>query len=214
MLFDMDGVVIDSEPLYQQGELRLFEEYGVSVPESDWALFRGSTEEGFYKLVRDRYHIREDAEILRIKGREYVLEVFAEKLDYMSGFEQLAHRMREQFAFGLVTATPRDLFEYVDKKLNLRRYFSQIVWGGMTRQGKPHPEPYLKMMEMMNVSPSECVVIEDSIHGIRAGLNAGAGVIALTGSVPVDQMPPAHKVIRHLAEITPELLSSIDNRPI
>ena len=70
ILFDMDGVTLDTEPLYADGENKLFEEYGVKIPEEDWKLFRGCTEEKFYDISMKRYGITEDRTIFQKKGRE------------------------------------------------------------------------------------------------------------------------------------------------
>jgi len=209
ILFDLDGVVIDSEPLYQLGEERLFGEYGIEIPEEDWKIFRGSTEEKFYKMARERYKIQEDHDILRQKGRAYVLEEFNRSLDFMSGFKNLSERIKNDYRIGLVTATPPDIFEWLDERLHLKKIFPEILCGGMTVNGKPHPEPYLTMMDMLNTKPADCVVIEDSLHGVNAGLASGAKVIVLTGSVPVDALPKVHAVVDCLDQITNDLLNSL-----
>ena len=67
ILFDMDGVTLDTEPLYADGENKLFEEYGVKIPEEDWKLFRGCTEEKFYDISMKRYGITEDRTIFQKK---------------------------------------------------------------------------------------------------------------------------------------------------
>ncbi len=208
ILFDLDGVVIDSEPLYQRGEVRLFREYDIEIPEEDWKIFRGSTEKKFYQMARDRYGLIEEAETLRKKGRQYVLEEFEKDLEYMPGFAELTQRLGALYKRGLVTASPEDMFNWINSRLNLKRYFDDFVFGGMTVNGKPHPEPYLTMMERLDVSAEECIVIEDSLHGIHSGLSSGAYVIALTGSVPVPDLAPAHRIVEHLDEITAELINS------
>ena len=72
----MDGITIDTEPLYAKGEIRLFKEYGITIPEQDWKLFRGCTEEKFYELSMNRYGINEERSIFQNKGRAYILEEF------------------------------------------------------------------------------------------------------------------------------------------
>ncbi len=209
VIFDMDGVVVDSEPLYQKAEELLFREYGVTIPPEDWKLFRGSTEERFYQLARDRYGIQDTAENLRVKGRRHVMAAFEAKLDYNDGFPELHDRLEGHYHIGLVTSTPKDLYLWMERKLGLRRYFPEVIYGGMTTNSKPHPEPYLEMMRRLGVEPSESAVIEDSINGLTSALAAGAWTIALTGSVPQADMPPAHAVVHSLGEITPAMLEQL-----
>lgn len=209
ILFDMDGVVVDSEPLYMQAELRLFRAYGVEIPNEDWRLFRGCTEEEFYKTSMERYGITEDEATFRQKGKKLVFEVFKNHLQYMDGFLPLINTLRKHFITGLVTSSPRDVFEFVDSKLHLKKYFDRIIYGGMTQNGKPHPEPYLTIMKQMGVNSDECVIVEDSIHGLNAGLASGAKVVALTGSISPEDMPVPHKIIHHLSEITCGAISKL-----
>lgn len=204
----MDGVVIDSEKLYAKGEVKLFREYGVEIPDEDWKLFRGCTDDTFYKLSMERYQITEDEKVFRQKGHKYVLEAFENELDYMDGFLDLHKILTNYYQIGLVTASPKDFFKWINKRLHIKQYFPQIITGEMVTNGKPHPEPYLKMIKIMDVQPHECIVVEDSVHGMNSGLSAGTKVIALTGSVQREDMPKVHKIINHLDEITDELISS------
>lgn len=209
VIFDLDGVVVDSEPLYQQAEERLFKEYGVAIPQDDWKLFRGCSEERFYQLARERYGLTAPLETLRDQGRRYVLAVFDADLDYKAGFLELHRRLAGRYRLGLVTSTPGDIFDWMENRLGLRRYFQEVLYGGMTANSKPHPEPYLEMMRRLDVTPAETVVVEDSIHGLTSALASGAGTIALTGSVPVEDMPRAHAVVNSLGEITAALLEGL-----
>jgi len=211
ILFDLDGVTIDTEPLYAKGEIRLFKEYGVTIPDEDWKLFRGCTEEKFYDLSMNRYGITEDRKKFQTKGRAYVKEEFEKNLDFMPGFKDLIKRLNGKYSIGLVTATPEYMYHWVNKRLGLSNIFEHIVYGGMTKKGKPNPDPYLLGMKQFNIKPEKTMIIEDSVHGIQAGISANAKVIALTGSVNVEDMPPAHKIINSLDEIDHNLIKSIFN---
>jgi len=213
VIFDMDGVVVESEPFYQQAEERLFGEYGVTIPPEDWKLFRGCTEERFYQLARDRYGITEPVETMRQKGRRYVLNAFNTGLDYKQGFLELHQQLQGRYRLGLVTSTPGDIFHWMEQKLGLKRYFQEVIYGGMTANSKPHPEPYLEMMRRLEVAPTESVVVEDSINGLQSALASGAWTIALTGSVPLEDLPPAHAVVDSLEEISPAFLESLIRNP-
>ena len=66
----MDGVTLDTEPLYTKAEINLFNEYNITIPEDDWSLFRGSSEKQFYKLTMKKYNIKEDFDVFMNKGRQ------------------------------------------------------------------------------------------------------------------------------------------------
>jgi HAD superfamily hydrolase (TIGR01509 family) len=209
ILFDLDGVTIDTEPLYAKGEIKLFKEYGITIPEDDWKLFRGCTEEKFYDLSINRYGITEDRSIFQNKGRAYIREEFEKKLDFMPGFKSLIKRLNGQYSIGLVTASPEYMFKWVDRRLNLSEIFKHIVYGGMTKKGKPNPDPYLLAMQQFNINAKNTMIIEDSVHGIQAGLSANAKVVALTSSVKIEDMPPAHKIINSLNEVDLNFINSL-----
>ncbi|MFC1618605.1 HAD family hydrolase [Candidatus Neomarinimicrobiota bacterium] len=209
VIFDMDGVVVDSEPLYQMAEERLFSEYGVTIPQDDWKLFRGCTEARFYELAHQRYGITVPSEELRRKGRDYVLSAFEADLEYKSGFIELQRDLKGRYQLGLVTSTPEQIFDKMDEQIGIRDYFDDVITGGMTVNNKPHPEPYLEMMRRLNVAPVESVIIEDSISGLLSALASGAWTIAITGSVPIEDMPGAHRTIDSLTEISAPFLEEL-----
>ena len=209
ILFDLDGVTIDTEPLYAKGEIRLFKEYGITIPEDDWKLFRGCTEEKFYDLSMNRYGITEDRSIFQNKGRAYIRKEFEKNLNFMPGFKNLIKRLNSQYSIGLVTASPEYMFQWINTRLNLNEIFKHIVYGGMTEKGKPNPDPYLLAMKQFNINAKNTMIIEDSVHGIQAGLSANAKVVALTGSVKIEDMPPAHKIINSLNKIDSNFINSL-----
>jgi len=79
----------------------------------------------------------------------------------------------------------------------------------MTEKGKPNPHPYLLGMKQFDMNAQNTMIVEDSVHGIQAGLSTNAKVIALTGSVDVKDMPPAHKIINSLNEIDFDFINSL-----
>ena len=150
VIFDMDGVVLDTEPLYTLAEIRLFGEYGVEIPEEDWSLFRGCAEQDFFDLSMSRYNISEDKNVFIEKGREYVKEEFRKGLTFMPGFLELHARIQKQYSTGLVTASPRHNIDFLCRLINLDKIFEHIISGDETHQNKPHPEPYFAMMKKLN----------------------------------------------------------------
>ncbi|MEE9465945.1 MAG: HAD family phosphatase [Candidatus Neomarinimicrobiota bacterium] len=209
VIFDLDGVVVNSEPLYQKAQTRLFAEFDLIIPESDWLLFRGLTEEAYYELVCRRYGLESTPAELQRRGRAYVEEIFKAELEVMDGFARLHQRLKGHYRLGLVTSTGTDLYWLVADKLQFEGLFQEVVCGDMTANHKPHPEPYLEMMRRLGVTPKESVVVEDSIHGLQAACDAGAWTIALTGSAPPEKMPPVHAIIDSLGELSPGYIDNL-----
>ena len=202
VIFDMDGVILDTEPLYTKAEIRLFGEYGITIPEEDWSLFRGCTEQNFFDLSMKRYKITEDKNVFMEKGRAYVRDEFKKSLAFMPGFHRLHKMVKQHYHIGLVTASPGHNLDWLRTLIELDDLFEHIISGDDTDNNKPHPEPYLSMMSRLGVEPANTVIIEDSLYGVQSGLASGAFVIAKTGSVPDSQLTIAHRIISHLNEIT------------
>ena len=127
ILFDLDGVTIDTEPLYTLSEIRLFKEYGVDIPKEDWGLFRGCSEKTFFDLSMERYGITENREIFIQKGRKYVMEAFKKNIPFVSGFKNLIDRVSENYITGLVTASPISSLDWISKKIGLENYFQFMI---------------------------------------------------------------------------------------
>ena len=201
ILFDLDGTVIDSEHLYQKAETKLFKEYGVEIPDNDWKIFRGCSEQNFYTISMDRYNIKEQRKIFIEKGRGYIKKEFESSLHFKKTFKEFYNYIKGKYKIGLVTASPIHSFNYVDKILGIRKYFNNIITNDDCKNSKPHPEPYIIMMNNLQVKPKETLIIEDSINGILSAKSSGAHVVSITGSVDIKDMPKVYAIIDDFNEL-------------
>ena len=201
ILFDLDGTVIDSEGLYQKAEIKLFKEYGIEIPDEDWKIFRGCSEQNFYTISMERYNVREKREIFIEKGRQYIKKEFKSSLRFKNSFKDFYSHIKNKYKLGLVTASPKHSFDYVDKILGIKKYFENIITNDDCNNSKPHPEPYLKMMNILYLDPKKTLVIEDSINGIRSAKSSGANVVSITGSINIEDMPNVLRIIDDFNEL-------------
>ena len=191
IVFDFDGVVVDSEPLYEKAENRIFRQYEIQVPREDWKQFKGMSERDFLQLIRQKYGIPADVETLRQLGRSYLREVFAAELDYMPGFLAFYRKIKNTYSIGLVTSSARDIIEWVFQNTAVRNHFPFVLTGEDTRNSKPHPEPYLTMARRIGVEPQEMLVIEDSINGVLSASEAGARTIGFLSGMSTTDLAAA-----------------------
>ena len=201
ILFDMDGVVVDSEKLYAQSEEKLLAQYGVKFQDEDWHYIKGCTEKKFYDFVYSKFSISIKREDLMAQGKQFLKKIFTEKLDYMKGFDTLHNQLIKQFKLALVTSTGLELVNHIDSLLKIKNKFDIVITSNDTNLHKPNPEPYLKAMKILDCKPNECIVIEDSIQGIQAGKAAGCYVIALEGSLEKKLLYEADIVISSFFEL-------------
>ena len=206
-LFDMDGVVIDSEKLYSQSEKKLLAQYGVSFDDSDWLKIKGCTEKQFYDFIYSKFSLDIPRQELMRQGRNFLKNIFSEKLHYMDGFNDIYNIIKEQYQLALVTSTGSELANHIDSLLSLYEKFNIVINSSDTILHKPNPEPYLLAMNRLGFKPQDCIVIEDSIQGIKAGKAAGCYVIALEGSLQREFLKESDYIISSFYDLKKILIN-------
>lgn len=197
----MDGVVIDSEKLYSQSEKKLLARYGVRFDDSDWNYIKGCTEEQFYNLVYSKFNIDIERSKLVFQGRKFLKKIFSEKLTYMDGFNDIHCFLEKKYKLALVTSTGPEIANHINDLLSIYSKFDLVVTSIDTDKHKPNPDPYLRAINKLKLSPHQCIVVEDSVQGVRAGKAAGCRVVALEGSVDRNLLMNADYIISHLSDI-------------
>ena len=209
ILLDLDGVVIDSEPLHVKSEGRLFSEYGISIDPEDWPQFKGLTPQAVFHFVRTKYNLRENIDIFLEKKYRYLAEAYERELTLFPDVLPFLQHFQNGFVFALTTSTRRPLTKWVLTKFQLRDIFQVVITADDVARGKPHPEPYAKTIQKLQLTPPECVVIEDSVNGVKSAKAAGAKCIAVTTSFREHKLLEADVLVDRLGEITEDMLHSL-----
>lgn len=185
ILFDMDGTVLQSENLFSKAELMLLKHYGVEASMKDLEEFRGMAPEEFYRNFKIKFNITEKTKILKKQLIIYLYKIFEDNLRYVDGFEDFynTHVLDQMIGTALVTNTSRNIVDKVIEITNINNYFKTIITSSDVLNQKPHPDPYLKAMEILGVKASKTLLIEDSSIGIQSALNTGADVIVIKTSL-------------------------------
>ncbi len=206
IIFDMDGVIVDSEGLHVRAEKAAFNKFNLPVTENDWSGSKGRTSREFFAEMIQRYQSEAN------NSQATSEKIIAEKLAYLRknanglqlypDFKELIAFIKEKYPHtALATSSSRDELQLSLDKFNLGQYFNAVIDGDMVKYGKPHPEPYLLAMQKLNVNPENCIIIEDADNGITAGKAAGARVIALTTSLAREKLQHADYIVDNLKEV-------------
>jgi HAD superfamily hydrolase (TIGR01509 family) len=183
VIFDMDGVLCDSEPFIYEASRRMFvETYGIDPKAEDFFPFVGAGEDRFIGGVAEKYGIRLDA--ARDKARTYViyLEIIRGKLKALPGVGEFVRRCRER-GLKIAVASAADA---VKVNGNLRQIgltaetFDAVLTGNDVRRKKPDPEIFLAAAARLGLRAENCLIIEDAPNGLRAGKTAGAVCLGIT----------------------------------
>lgn len=179
VIFDMDGVIIDSEPVYNGIHEKMLRDFGVKeildVPED----YTGMTNSAVFKIVREKYNLKQTVEEISAYQLKVILEEFSRLEDEpIDGIRDLLALLKEQqIKTAIASSSARKLIETVVKKFNLMTFFDVIVSGEEVPAGKPAPDVFLEAAKQLKVSPGDCLVIEDSKNGTIAAKAAGMSCI-------------------------------------
>ena len=182
--FDMDGVIIDSEPAHFDAFRTVVKDVrGTVLTQHTYATyFAGKTDrQGFidYFLSIDYSPTISLEELIEHKSRVYNLSSFTKVRTYSNTIAFLT-TIPDDWQCALVTSSTRSEVDTILNHFNLRKYFSVIVTADDTQHSKPHPEGYLLTAKLLGIDPSHCTAIEDSPSGVQAAISANMQCIALT----------------------------------
>ena len=183
VIFDMDGVLIDSEKLWQQAEKETFSSLGVNVTSEHSEKTMSMTTSEVTKFWYDKFpwqdkelHIVEQMVVSR------VIDLIETEECYINGVKGFIERLKaKEYKIGLATNSPSRIIPIVLKKLGVLHLFDAVSSAEFEEKGKPDSSIYYTTAKKLNVEPENCIVFEDSYSGMLAAKNAGMTVVAFTG---------------------------------
>jgi HAD superfamily hydrolase (TIGR01509 family) len=185
VIFDMDGVIIDSEPIYAAVEARLFAELGIVVSDQERAGFVGIPERTVWAHLKQTRGLLPSVDELLTNARD----LYAEHVTHhgpeplVPGVAVLIHRLKSAgFRLAVASSSPPRTIERVCLAHALRPCFDVVVSGDQVARPKPNPDVFLRAAELLGSVPEHCVVIEDSTNGVRAAKAAGMTCIGFRNS--------------------------------
>ena len=180
VIFDMDGVLVDGEPLHFEVVRRLLAEESVEFGEDDYRRYLGTTLESTWSDLRERYGLSRSYEWYAEAYDREVVRSYREEAELLPGAEALLGRLAEAAVpLALASSSNREWVDAALDSLGLRRFFAQTVAGDEVSHGKPDPEIYLCAAERLDASPDACLAVEDAPAGIAAARAAGMAVVAV-----------------------------------
>ncbi|MBL9175161.1 MAG: HAD family phosphatase [Verrucomicrobiales bacterium] len=202
VIFDMDGVIVDSEPLHERAFLDTFarignaDDHGIHFPD-----YYGRSDQVVWRDFLSAHQPPQSlAELSRMK-QERFLELLRVEQPVFPAIPALVRALASRGPVALASGSNHAVISAVLDLSDLRRQFSAVVSADDVPRGKPAPDIFLRAAELLEVPPTECVVIEDSVAGVAAGRAAGMKVIGITNSVPAEQLREAHVTVADYSAI-------------
>lgn len=175
VIFDMDGVLVDSEPLYYDANQKFLRSRNIELSREDYNEFVGISAPLMWEAIKNRFNLPESVQELVKAENERLYVVLEEaELTAMVGIPKLLEQLnKEDIYISLASSSPMKVIKHITSQIGITRFFDFIISGEEVRDGKPHPEIFLTCAERFNMLPNRALVVEDSKNGIIAAKRAG-----------------------------------------
>lgn len=203
VVFDMDGVLVDSEHVWDAARRELVAETGGTWTDEATHAMLGMSSKEWPVYVRDALRVPLSADEINAEVVRRMRAHYDAALPLLPGAREAVARVAGAFTLGLASSSNRELIDLVLGAAGLARHFKATVSSEEVAAGKPSPDVYLECVARLGADAAECVAIEDSTNGILSAATAGLAVIAL----PNPQFPPARGAIARAAD----LITSLDD---
>ena len=205
IIFDMDGVIVDTEPVHRYAYFQHYKELGIEVSEEIYTSFTGLSTRNTYQKVKERFGLSGEVEDMILRKRTLFNDAFDTKKDLLllEGVEEL---IKDCYQNGmqliLASSASKVTIERVFTRFNLHPFFTHIVSGEDFPQSKPDPAIFLHAASLSIAPKENCIVIEDSTNGVKAAKAAGIYCVGYNSVHSKDQnLELADRIISHFNEL-------------
>jgi beta-phosphoglucomutase-like phosphatase (HAD superfamily) len=212
IIFDLDGVLMDSEPFHLRATRFALGDRAQSYTERDNQAFFGATDAEMFRVLRILFDLDASTDELALRKREHLVFLIRTEGRGLPGVPEIPLRFREAgLRLGLVSASARPVIDAVLKTVGLGGAFETVVSGDEVARGKPAPDGYLMAARRLAVDPGRCFVVEDTRNGVLAAKAAGMTVAAVPGPATIhEDFSPADLILPSL-EALPKVLERNGN---
>lgn len=214
VLFDFDGVLVNSEPLHFGALRDTLAREGIAIDEAEYlSTYLAYDDRGAIRLALEHHGVSHDrARVEAIALRKAAdFAALLPTVPFFPGAKELVRALAEEVPVAIASGALHAEIDAILRAGGIRDAFSAIVGADDVTRGKPHPEPYLTAMAAVrnhqdNLTPADCLVFEDAMPGIAAARAAGMVVVAVTNSYPAERLRAAQRIVATLEGLTPAQL--------
>jgi HAD superfamily hydrolase (TIGR01509 family) len=209
VIFDLDGVVVDSEQVWDDVREQLVHERGGRWHDGAQAAMMGMSSTEWSRYMHDELGLAESPSEINDEVVRLMLERYRDSLPLLDGAVDAVHRLAGTFTLAVASSSNRPLIEAVLDGAGISEPFAVVVSSEEVPRGKPAPDVYLEAARRLGTEPAQCAAVEDSSNGLRAAHAAGMRVLAFPNvhyPPAADALALADVVLTSLEELTPELV--------
>jgi beta-phosphoglucomutase len=184
IIFDMDGVLVDSEPFHIEIEKRQFSQNQISVSDEEHHQYMGVASDVMWREIAERHSLNIQAEELTEQNKSESIRYFTElkEIPVMPGLVDLLEKLTQKnFPIAVASSSFPEIIQLMLEKTGLLKYFQVVVSSQEAGKSKPEPDVFLLAAKKLGIKPEDCLVIEDSANGIKAAHSAQMRCIAFQG---------------------------------
>lgn len=210
-LFDMDGVIVHTNPYHKKAFKIFLDKHSVSLTDEELKehVYGRTNAEIFPYIFKDEYTPEKGEEWANEKEALF-RDLYKKDVEPVSGLLNFLDELkRRDIKAAVGTSAPKENLDFIMEALDLRKYFNAFLHSADVTNGKPDPEIYLKAADRLNTDPDFCVVFEDSVAGVKAGLTAGMKVVAVATTHSPEEFEGADLVIQDFEDLTVERVLSL-----
>ena len=211
VIFDMDGVICNTNPFHAKAFHAFFDKYGISASEEEFQEHMYGKHNSYIL----KHFFKKDfttEEIIKLEEEKESLfrEIYKGNIEPLPGYMEFLSTLKSKgIKTAIATSAPQKNLELIAAELDLAPKMQSILYSEKITKHKPDPEIYLKTAENLGVAPKNCLVFEDSHSGASAGLNAGMKVIGVLSTHTKDQLPKCHYYINDFTEASWQLVQQV-----
>lgn len=212
VVFDMDGLLIDSEPLWDRARIEAFGADRLNWTDADQQAVMGGSTVGWATYLKHKLDGAYSVETIIERVLDQMVAYYREAVPLMPGAAQTFEGLRGRYPLGVASGSPRRLLDAVLDETGWGAALADCVSTDDLPRGKPAPDVYLEIARRLGLPPGEIAVFEDSANGIRAGVAAGCPVIAVPSHIarpPADVLAGAALVLESLTDFAPARLETL-----
>ena len=208
LIFDMDGTSIHTEHIWQNVSRELLEKRSIYLSPDEITTIQkhmhGLSVDDCCLFLKDKFGLSDSVAALIHEKNKLAMDVFAKEVKFIEGFEQfIAQPKAHNLKMGIATNANDITLSVTNTALNLHRFFGEHIYGisQVGNVGKPHPAIFLHTAEKLETAPEECIVIEDSFHGIQAAKKAGMYCIGINTAKKRELLFQADQIVEGYEQI-------------
>jgi HAD superfamily hydrolase (TIGR01509 family) len=214
VIFDMDGVIVDTEPVHRYAYFKQFEELNIEVTEAMYTSFTGFSTKNTFQTLKEQFQLQHEVEDLIQRKRNIFNDAFDTKadLELLEGVRNLIEDLYQNgIQLILASSASKVTIDRVFTRFGLHDFFTHIVSGEDFPKSKPHPAIFEHAASLSMAPKENCIVIEDSTNGVKAAKAAGIYCVGYESEHSKDQnLDEADKVITHFKELNADLVKILN----